>query len=242
MRDTPPTQPLFVTPTGAEVIGFQAEGDEALRWWEQLRLAHPESGLWPLLMDADAPEQLTESYPSNGQVWSAADAQALNGAALLAERGERYLSTSSPSYAAELRAELAGEGVWPEKPERPGFGLPYGWDGEPTEVTVALVPATAPWLVPVTLQHSVFWEPDPAEHSAIMRYWHGRYGAEPVVWTDTTLEYAVARPPTTPPHALALAWEYRQYNDGEFDYYRAATLTELAAGLMNAPVWRVWWD
>ena len=42
--------------------------------------------------------------------------------------------------------------------------------------------------------------------------------------------YAVARPPATPPDALALAWEYRQYNDGEFDYYRADTLTELAAG------------
>jgi hypothetical protein len=41
---------------------------------------------------------------------------------------------------------------------------------------------------------------------------------------------------------LALAWKYRQYNDGEYDLYRADTLTDLAAGLLNAPVWRMWWD
>jgi hypothetical protein len=242
MIDMPPARPLFVTPSGAEVAGFQAEGDEAMRWWERLRSAHPETGLWPLLMDADTPESLSEAYADATMSWSAADADALDGAAILAAWGERYLQGSSPGYAATTRAELAGEGVWRDRSEYRGFFLPHGWDVEQLEVTVALVPAAASWLVPVTLQHSVLWMPDPAENSAIMRYWHGRYGAEPVVWTDTTIEYAVARPPTTRPEALALAWEYRQYNDGEFDNYFADTLTELAAALMNAPVWRMWWD
>jgi uncharacterized protein DUF4253 len=242
MPETPPTQLLFVTPSGVEVVGFRAEGDAALQWWERLRLAHPQSGLWPLLMDDETPEQLTESYTDSTRIWSPADARALDGAAVLNEWGERYLRTSSPEYVATLRAELAGAGVWPEEPEQRGFGLPYDWNGQQLEVTVALVPAVASWLVPVTLQYDDFWDPDPAEHAAIMRYWNGRYGAEPVVWTGTTLEYAVSRPPTTRPDALALAWEYRQYNDGEYDYYRADTLTDLAASLLNAPVWCMWWD
>ncbi|GLW30554.1 DUF4253 domain-containing protein [Actinoplanes regularis] len=79
-------------------------------------------------------------------------------------------------------------------------------------------------------------------YTAIMRHWHRRYGAEPVVWTGTTLQYSVARPPANRPEALALAWEYRLYNDGEYDLYRADSLTDLAAGLLGAPVWRMWWD
>lgn len=239
----PPAEPLFVTPSGAEVTGFSAEGDVALQWWQRLRPAHPESGLWPLLMDADTPEHLTDSYAGATKVWSRADAEALDGAAILAEWGERDLRTVSPGYAAELRAEMAGEGVWPDDPQRCGFNLPFDFDGQPFQVTVALVPAAASWLVPVTLQdEGPYHLPDPAEHAAIMRHWQDRYGAEPVVWTATTVEYAVSRPPATRPDALSLAREYQLYNEGAYDNYRADTLTELAASLMNAPVWRMWWD
>lgn len=239
----PPTRPLFITPSKIEVFGFPAAGDDALRWSERLRRAHRETGLWPLLMDDEAPEYLTDSYADATVTWSPADADQIDGAAVLAERGVRSLSSGSPEYAAVLRAELAGQGAWPAEPERRGFGLPYGWNDEPNEVTVALVPAAEPWLVPVTLQYGSWNDyPDPAEHAAIMRYWHGRYGAEPVVWTGTTVEYAVARPPSTRADAIALAWEYRQYNDGEYDNYYADSLTDLAASLLNAPVWRMWWD
>jgi len=242
MFDMPVTEPLLVTPSGAEITGFRSEGDAALRWWERLRQAHPESGLWPLLMEADTPEYLVDSYPHATVAESLAQAHTLNGAELLAEDGERELRGYPPDYAATIRAELAGAGAWPEEPERPGFGLPHG-GGQPEKVVVALVPAAAPWLVPVTL-HYGGWNkyPAPAQHAAIMRYWHHRYGAEPVVWTGTTIQYAVARPPAVRLDALALAWEYRRYNDGEYDLYRADSLTDLAASLLDAPVWRMWWD
>lgn len=42
--------------------------------------------------------------------------------------------------------------------------------------------------------------------------------------------------------ALALAWEYHLHNDGGYDPYRAETLTDLAASLLDHPVWRLWWD
>ncbi|MEU4221461.1 DUF4253 domain-containing protein [Actinoplanes sp. NPDC026623] len=244
MFDTPAAEPLFVTPSGAEIAGFPSEGDAALRWWERLRRTYPASGLWPLLVEAGTPEYLADSYTDATVAESLAEAYRLDGAALLAEDGERRLRGYPPDLAATLRSELAGAGTWPGDPERPGFELPSSW-GRPERVFVALVPLAEPWLVPVTL-HYGGWNryPAPAEHAAIMRHWHHRYGAEPVVLTGTTLQYAVARPPATRPEALALAlaWEYRLYNDGEYDLYRADTLTGLAAGLLDAPVWRMWWD
>jgi hypothetical protein len=241
--DMPPAEPLIVTLSGAEIIGFPADSDTALTWWHRLRDAHPESGLWPLLLDDDALESLADPYTHETVDESLTQAYTLDGATLLAEFGESSLRRYSPDYAAEIRAELAGGGTWPDQPEQSGFGLAYDVTGRPLAITVALVPAAEPWLVPVTL-HYGGWNgyPDPAQHAAIMRHWLDEYGAEPVIWTGTTLDYAVARPPGTRPAAVALAWKYRQYNDGEYDLYRAETLTDLAAGLLNVPVWRMWWD
>ncbi|BCJ47166.1 hypothetical protein GCM10010168_72450 [Actinoplanes ianthinogenes] len=224
MIDLPPTVPLFTTPSGVEVVGFPAAGDDALRWWERLRAEYPASGLWPLLMEEDTPEYLADSYTYATVDESLAQAYALDGSKLLVP-------------------DFVDEGEWPSEPERPGFGLPYFRSGQPAQVTVALVPAAEPWLVPVVL-HYGGWNkyPSPGEHAAIMRYWQERYGAELVVLTGTTVEYAVARPPLTRPDALALAGRYRAYNDGEYDLYGAEHLTDLAAGLLGAQVWRMWWD
>ncbi|MEV4276011.1 DUF4253 domain-containing protein [Actinoplanes xinjiangensis] len=243
IADLPPLEPLVVTPSGAQITGFPADSDTGPDWWRRLRDAYPRSGLWPLLMDDDAFECLEDPYTYATVEESLAQAYTLDGAALLAEFGDRSLRDYSPEYAAEIRAELAGDGEWPEQPEQPGLGLRHDRNGRPLTITVALVPAAEPWLVPVTL-HYGGWNgyPDPAQHAAIMRHWLDRYGAEPMIWTGTALDYTVTRPPLTRPDALALAWEYRQYNDGEYDLYHAETLTDLAAGLLNAPVWRTWWD
>jgi hypothetical protein len=72
--------------------------------------------------------------------------------------------------------------------------------------------------------------------------WENRYGAELVVLTGTTAEFAVARPPRTRADAVTLAWEYFVYNDGYYDLYGADNLTQLAASLLAAPVWLAWWD
>jgi hypothetical protein len=41
---------------------------------------------------------------------------------------------------------------------------------------------------------------------------------------------------------LHLAWQYKAYNDGYYDFYFADNLTDLAASLHEAPIWRCWWD
>ncbi|WP_433788435.1 DUF4253 domain-containing protein [Actinoplanes sp. CA-252034] len=239
----PPTERLAVTLSGAQVTGFAADSDTALDWWRRLRSAYPETGLWPLLMDGDAPEYLQDPCTHVTVEESLAQAYALDGAAVLAGAGERQLASYDRAYAAEIRAELAGGGKWRDDPERPGLDLGYDWNGRPLAITVALVPAAEPWLVPVTL-HYGGWNgyPDPGEHAAIMRHFLEEYGAEPVYWSGPNLDYTVARPPATRPDALALAWKYRQYNDGEYDFYLADTLTDLAAALLDNPVWRTWWD
>jgi hypothetical protein len=108
---------------------------------------------------------------------------------------------------------------------------------------VALVPVVSPWQVPLALHYGGWNEyPTPAEHAAILRYFHTRYGAELVAMTATTAEFTVGRPPANRLDAVQLAWEYRNYNDGEYDFYFADTLTDLAASLQGTTVWRAWWD
>ncbi|MFI7066112.1 DUF4253 domain-containing protein [Kribbella sp. NPDC050124] len=243
MPDMPTPHAMATTPLGAQVFGFTASGDDALAWWRRLREAHAATGYWPVLMDHGDPAYLANSYEYANAADSIALADTLDGTTILAARGEGKLRMYGPDLAATTRAELRGEGDWPDSVRRPGFSLPFGPQGEPRPVTVALVPAEAGWQVPLVL-HCGGWNeyPTPAEHAAILRTWEQRHGAELVVLTGTTAEFAVARPPRTRPEALALAWEYLVYNDGYYDLYGADNLTELAASLLAAPVWLAWWD
>ncbi|SNT06614.1 hypothetical protein SAMN06264365_13632 [Actinoplanes regularis] len=113
----PATEPLSVTPSGAEVVAFRSEGDAALQWRERLRRTYPASGLWPLLMETDAPEYLADPYTHATAAEPLAAAYTLDGAVILAEDGERDLHRCPPDYAAEIRSELAGG-------TGPGLGIP----------------------------------------------------------------------------------------------------------------------
>jgi hypothetical protein len=179
------------------------------------------------------------AYTSSQQPPDEDAAQLLDGGELLASWVQTRLNSYSADYAGTLRAELRGEGDWRERPGRPGFGLPTGTE----PVVVALVRVEASWQVPLALQYGG-WNgyPAPAEHAAILQYFHERYGVELVALTATTAEFAVSRPPIERLDVVRLAWEYRTYNDGEYDYYLADTLTDLAVSLQGALVWRVWWD
>jgi len=239
----PSLHAITTTPLGAQVYGFTASGYDALDWWRRLREAHAATGYWPLLMGHGDPEYLANSYEYADPAGSIALADTLDGTSILTARGEDRLRIYGPELAATTLAELRGEGDWPDQARRPGFRLPFGPHGEPRPVTITLVPAAAGWQVPAVL-HCGGWNeyPAPAEHAAILRTWENRYGAELVVLTGATAEFAVGRPPRTKTEALALAWEYFVYNDGYYDLYGADNLTELAASLLDAAVWLAWWD
>ncbi|MET7424991.1 DUF4253 domain-containing protein [Dactylosporangium sp. NPDC005555] len=220
---------LMTTAAGVPVWGFPA-GDDGLLWWLRLRAQHAGTGLWPLLMPAAAPEELHPCPLDEAGL-------RFDGAALLADRIASRLRIYG-AHADTVRAELRGEGEWRARPEPPGFEVAH-YD----EVVVALVPAAAPWQVPLVLRHGG-WNgyPSPAEHAAILRYFHARYGAELVAMTTDSAEFTVRHPPLDRPAALRLAMEYTVYNDGAYDNYFADTLTDLAVSLGGEPVWRVWWD
>lgn len=240
MIELPPVHPVITTPSGTTVDGFIAAGQEALDWSRRLRHHHLTTGWWPVLIDDDTPAYLANAYKHAA---APETDHTIDGEALLATRGEHRLQVYGTELAAKTRAELRGEGAWPAQAVRPGFRLPFDHAGGPVAVTVALVPAEAGWQVPAVLQYGG-WNryPTPAEHVAILRHWHDRYGAEIVAMTGRTAEFAVARPPRTRIEALALAWEYFLYNDGYYDLYHADNLTELAASLIGASVWLAWWD
>ncbi|MEV4757409.1 DUF4253 domain-containing protein [Micromonospora sp. NPDC049559] len=241
--DLPPRHELSRTPAGRPVFAFRAAGKAATNWWQRLRAAHPETGLWPVLMDDDTPEYLAEAREHPNPSYLLHRAGTLDGAATLAARARAKLEIYGPELAAEIQAELRGEGEWPTEPVRRDLGLPFTWRREPRPVTVALVPAVAGWQVPAVLAYGGWNDhPSPSEHGAILRHWQRRYGIELMTMTGTTVELMVDRPPTTRPEALAAAWDYWAYNDGAADLYDADGVTKLAASLLGAPLWLAWWD
>jgi hypothetical protein len=229
----------MTTPLDMPVWGFPVRGEDALAAWRQLREQHADTGMWPVVMPPDTPDALVERAYRHRTAQQEAE-EDHDGAALLAQRGAARLARCGDDYAGTLRAELRGEGEWREREPPPGFGIAAGDRGD---VVIALIPARSPWQVPLALHYGGWNDyPSPAEHAAILRHFHDRYGAELVAMTDTSAEFAVARPPRSRADAIALAWEYRMYNDGEYDNYFADTLTDLAVSLTGADVWRVWWD
>jgi hypothetical protein len=211
----------MTTPGGIAVHGFAAPAAQARSWWRRLRPRHATTGLWPLLMDPDTPADIEAMswHPDTPAEISAEP------------RGRPAALGRAPT---ELDLAELESGEWPEPPDRPGR------DEGPA--VVALLPVAAPWRIPLLLGYGD-WNgyPAPPAHAAILRHFHARYGAEPVVLTRDSVEFAVARPPVDRRSALTLAWDYATYNDAA-DLYGVDSLPELAAALLGAPVWRAWWD
>lgn len=162
---------------------------------------------------------------------------------------EEASTVSFPDWFLERRnAELDPSDVdrkaWPKSPPEPmeiaahlelESGLPKA------QVLIALVPVSHPAEIFALLPWGG-WDdcPWPAEHSAVLRYWFERYGAEVVSMTHDTIECQVAKPPTDRDAAIRLAKEQMAYCNGitEGDTLDAATI---AAGLITNRFWYFWW-
>jgi hypothetical protein len=136
-------------------------------------------------------------------------------------------------------------GGWPDDAEPMNeFIIPFHVvTREPSKaVYVGLVPTVTDWEVPAFLKFGS-WSacPHPEHHVAMMRYWHGRYGAEVVGISHDTVEMLVARPPRSRKRALALAREQYLCCQDIVDQ-GTETLDNLAATLLNGKAWYFWWD
>lgn len=108
--------------------------------------------------------------------------------------------------------------------------------------TMILVPTKTPWHVAAVLRWGGSNDAiEPAEHTALHKYWHTEYGAEPVVASMDTWEFRVAKPPQTRAAAMELAREQYIYCPDIVDQ-GCGTVTGLASQLIDSLRWYFWWD
>jgi hypothetical protein len=226
---------LLSTPEGVEVFGFESgDREPALTWWHRLRADHAETGLWPVIMDRFFPERMAWIYANREYVAALTRPDPRDEATMLAE----LLGDPLPTSTADQIDERIG--TWPQAAAPIQHAAFHDHSGRPVAVFVALVPAVTGSHVPGVLHFGAFGRcPFPAVHVAVLRHWEKRFGAELATMTVDSLEFVVERPPTTRAEAIALAIEHSCYSDGPFE---AETLAELAASLLDAPIWLARWE
>ncbi|MFC7265687.1 DUF4253 domain-containing protein [Streptomyces lutosisoli] len=138
-------------------------------------------------------------------------------------------------------ATLPSAGVDPDEAARSAFALladewPYElWDGR-----LALVAARRSADIPAV----VGWDrgaPLPLL-CALLRSWEDRFGARVLAAVGATLYVSVASPPRTPEQASHLALEHLLTTADNIVDDPPTPFPRYAASLLNAPLWRFWWD
>ncbi|GAA3567044.1 hypothetical protein GCM10022419_054690 [Nonomuraea rosea] len=222
-------RPLFRTPMGVEITGVPLSGIPVA---ERLRMVLATRALtqhWPMLIDAALPTQLEYH-------WTLPD---------IAMPLKEVLARANGLSPGDEPDARPANVVWPEfgRTERvarpasaPGGLLP----GE-SQVYLALMPVESGWQVPGLLSYGG-WNryPEPVAHTALLRDWYRRFGAELVAMTDCTAEFVVRRPPRTRAGAWALAWELLRYSDAVRGKSPDAAVN-FAADLLGAGHWVACW-
>lgn len=243
-----PFRPI-VAPEG-QIERILVRARSAVRAWEALSNAAPQTGRWPLINgeveDRDFQQEMQEDNEHT------------------VEGGIRHAGTIKPTeWLRERREDVAGEFYddpetqahfhdvlnqrqrWPEQPPRnPNWhasilSFKPGWFNK---VAISLVPTGAACETPVWMRFGGWnGSPEPGVHAAMMRYWQERYGAKPVCMKFDILEFKVDRPPATPEEARALALDQYLYCSDIVDQ-GVGTVDALAVTLWQAPTWFFWWD
>jgi hypothetical protein len=114
---------------------------------------------------------------------------------------------------------------------------------------LGLVSAGRPADVPAVVGWSAFGVDEPGtpqarslEVGAVLRSWESRFGARLLqIGNDSILRVLVERPPRDRDQALRLAAEQCAFAD-EIDRQAAYTVSSVADGLADKPIWTFWWD
>lgn len=216
-------------------------GTEAVDRWRELRDDASSSGVWPVIVggpdDAAVLADMTQFNCTDGHTFE----RTLERASKVDV--DRALARVARRYSVRPR-ELRGSTPLPGEPPTDEFVVPFDLvSGEPLpEVGIALLPIDESWQATAILPFGNYNEnPAPAVHTAVLRDWSRRYGAEVVSVTGDVLELAVSRPPTTDLAALALAREQFSYAP-DIVQQGVGDVESLAATLKNGHAWYFWWD
>jgi hypothetical protein len=243
-------------------LGYRLVTDNAMavETWLRLRSVVPRAGLWPILL-GDYAEDIREPVRrKTGAILTGAvkiDPPAWFAEALRLELEElrtqldEAREEGDDDFADSLDAIISDggfpRGPWPVSGEQAACGVePFSihFAGEDLggRLDIALLPARDCWEVPAVVGFGGWNECPPAEvHVALMRYWHERYGAEPMTLAGDVVEMSVARPPMTREAALGLAKEKFLYCRDIVDQ-GTETIDGLAAEDVGSPMWFFWWD
>ncbi|MCU1496222.1 MAG: hypothetical protein JWM47_175 [Acidimicrobiales bacterium] len=217
--DLPPgIEPWCLTLRGEQAWRLEAGGGElALATWEALRQRHPRTGLWPVILGADAAviDQLTwrvgimaEQRPGIPLLDQVRPAPELFVEWMGDPAVDDYLN-DVPRHLAKLEADE--DAIRARLAARPDAEAVRALAGD--LVQVGLVPAAASWEVPALLAWSgaegvSIGGP---EHLSVLHHWHQVYGADLVAMGMDQLECLVTRPPTDARAAFELAVQQYAY-------------------------------
>lgn len=208
-----------------------------MREWKRLRNEWLPAGFAPVVMGGAKEASLAlEVFDLNSEsVAQLLELAGAHSAARVFKEREQSLGVGFDSLE---------KGNWPSQVAPQAFSVHCEiLSGKPhAKVFIAKLPTTKSHEIPVLLKCGG-WNDCPLaqEHSAVMKYWHEKYGAEIFSVTGEIIECSVARPPATREEATKLAYEQFLYCP-DVVTQGTESLLALAATLVNSKVWYFWWD
>jgi hypothetical protein len=233
--DIPEFRVQHAAPDGT-VLRFDVEARQAIDIWERVRPVVEMLGYYPVVCHDEHGNLVEQPVMNEGLPSDVMSVAAKADASSWFQERE----AGAPDYYGNV-----DQGEWQDREPQSNFTVPFDVStGEPVDgVWIALVPTTAPWEVLAYLDYGDWNEcPAPAEHVAVQKHWHERYGAEIVCASGDVVEMRVTRPPTSQAAAMELAREQFLYSGGDLVFQGVETMSALGAALVGSSVWYFWWD
>lgn len=215
---------------------WMSDGPSPPGLWARFRTAHPETGLWPVLLDDSA------------QPWAAGqiapepveEIDVYEPAAFIAEVWSEW--TDPPIDIEPFGRYSPGMAPPGEPLEAPGIAADR-YAADLAERPLGLVPAGrgADVLTAIGWQGARHHNPRTAPLSAVLRGWEDRFGARVVGIGFDTLDLSVAAPPVRFRHALQVAAEHATFCP-EVIIQGPGTLAGHAEEIRGAPTWSFRWE
>lgn len=240
-------KPLHSTDRG-QVLSYLLGTGSALKMWTVLREQIEETGYWPLIVDSEFCEKLTELQEQTPLGEDFAVLEDFDTASWFEEAGDDLRADLlDEEWSEDLDGDLLDQttgcplGEWPEHPQ-PFNSFAILDDRHSPNLALLFVPTTKDWEVPIFLCFGGWNEcPYPGEIAGLLRHWSEVWRAELVAMTFDTIELRVGRPPKERDAALALARE--QYLTCQDIVHQGTnSLVALASGLLGGSTWFFWWD
>ncbi|MDH2427455.1 DUF4253 domain-containing protein [Sphaerisporangium sp. TRM90804] len=220
-----------------------SEGPVSGELWARLRAEHPNSGLWPVLLeDSVQPWSVGQIAPD-----AATEIDNFHVDAFMEEVWSDWVERASADQLEILDpfGPVCPEPAAPAEPRYdPGeladhYAATLAERGAP--LGLAAVQRGADALAVMGWQGALHHNEWNVPLAAVVRSWEDRFAARLVGMGFNTLELSVAAPPRTPRHALDVAAEHWTFCPDAI-LQGAGTLLDYAEQIVGRHTWSFWWD